>query len=160
MKLLKSILFLVLAILIFLPLSIDADDQDITDSGVVKLYANIGSTYTVKLPKSVDITEPGTTFDYYLKGDLDGKSRIVVSCPQTTTIREYNDGGVTLGESGHPDVTASMTNSNTDGFGYDVINSDYDESLTSKAKGTITIDHNGLPAGCWRGILNIKISLQ
>ena len=160
MKVLKNVLLLLLAVLAFFPLSIAAEDQDITESGSVKLYAMIESSYTVKLPKSVDITESGTTFDYYLKGDLDGSSKVVVSCPTTSVVKEYNDSGVTLGESGHPDVTVRLSNSNTTGFGYDVIGKEYDESASSKAKGTITIEHDGLSAGNWQGDLGITITLE
>ena len=156
MKVLKITALMALLTLVFLPLSVLGEDQEVTGDGSadVKLYAKLESTYTVKLPKSVDITTSGTTFDYLVKGEIASNETLVVSIPGSCTIHETDSAGVDL-EAGRPDITVTLVNSDTDGFGYSELPTEYGD-----AKGTVTVTHSGIPAGYWQGDLGITIGLK
>lgn len=78
MKKIFTLLFATLMVL--LPVGVFADEQEVSvNSATVQLTATKGSTYKVKLPQTVDVSENSTTFNVYAKGDIATNQKISVS---------------------------------------------------------------------------------
>ena len=63
-----------------------AEEQEFTPAtaqtqvnGSVDLVAEVVSTYTIKLPKEIDVTNEEVSVDILAKGDVDGAKKIVIS---------------------------------------------------------------------------------
>ena len=115
--------------------------------GSVDLEAEIVSTYTVKLPKVIDVNSESTTVDIFAKGDVDGSKKIVIS--------EKNAGSNSLADLSGKNQAKALTI----GFGTGIegknILADY-----STAKEVMTIAHSKLVAGSWKCNLPILIKLE
>lgn len=122
-------------------------DDAVQVEGSVDLEAEIVSTYTVKLPKVVDVKSETTTVDIFAKGDVDGSKKIVIS--------EKNAGSNTLvDQSGRKQAEALTISFGTGIEGKNIL-ADY-----GTAKEVMTVTHNKLVAGAWKCNLPILIKLD
>lgn len=116
-------------------------------SGNVELKADIVSTYTVKLPKVINVAEDNKTVDILAKGDVDGSKKIVIS--------ESNAGNNTLNDLSNKNTAVALSIS----FGTGIEGKNI-EATYGNAKDTMTISHGALKAGAWKCTLPILIKLQ
>lgn len=139
---------------------IPTGNTETTDEATVVLYSEGTSTYSVQLPKSVDVTNETSTFTIKAKGDIAGDEKIMVAVPTEATLIETDDQGVDLTTGAHDDIDLTIAyDKSSSGYAFDDINvNDYDGA---NATGTVTITHTGvkIPAGHWRNNLSISISL-
>jgi len=152
MKKLLTIL-LAAAMLVVAPATIFADETNVQElgeddaSGTIELEATISSSYTLKLPLKVDVSETSSTCDIYAKGDVDGSKTIVIS--------EDNAGENVLEDGADLKTDKTLTITFGSGISGADITSEYGD-----AKETITIVHDALEAGSWTCSLPILISLS
>ena len=162
---LKSILAIALAGSLLLTGSVFADeipqgDTETSDEATVILYSESTSTYSVQLPKSVDVTNEEVSFSIKAKGDIAGDERIMVTVPESATLVETDENGSDLAEGAHDNIALTLSYDRADdGYEFDDIN--VDDYNGANATGTVTITHTGvkIPAGHWRYSLPINITL-
>ena len=156
----KKILTVLLTIAMFVAApggALFADEQTIdnsqtsdgTASGSIELEAIIASSYTLKLPLHVDVTENETTINIYAKGNVDGGKKIVIA--------EDNAGTNVLEDAADKftDKTLTVT------AGSAILGSDINNLDFNIEKGTtMTFEHDALEAGKWTCTLPIVISLE
>lgn len=118
-------------------------------SGKINLEAIKASSYTVKLPKKVDVSNNSTTFDILAKGDVDASKKIV--------IVEGNQGQNKLTDQAA--VGAKTAVSLTVSFNGGILGKDI-QAAYGTAKDTVTITHSDLAAATWKCELPITIKLQ
>ena len=118
----------------------------------VELYAEVTSTYSVKIPKKFDVKETETNLVIYAKGDITANERLAIS---------YKNQDVALSETAksaddkHPDVPLTLTGDAVS-FSWDQIRNDYPQNSSL----TINIKHAALKAGYWSTNLPITIALN
>ena len=94
MKLVKLlVLSLVALMLVGTPVFAEGEDpQDYesnpTGDKQVQLYAEVSDTYTVQLPKKVNVTTSGQTFSVKAKGDIAADKKITVTLPETANLAD------------------------------------------------------------------------
>lgn len=148
MKKILTILMLA-ALVLASPANIFADQElnQNSTSGTVQLTASKASTYTVKLPTSVDVSADSATFKAFIKGDVDGAKKVVIAedTSKGTNILKNNaiDGR-------DVDLTISVDKAIN---GAD-ITSEYTEDGI-----TITVSHETIAAGTYTCNLPLTISL-
>ena len=149
MKKILTILMLA-ALVLASPANIFAEDQELNQdstSGTVKLTAEKASTYTVKLPTSVDVSATSATFTAYIKGDVDGAKKLVIA-------EDTNNGTNVLKNNAvagrNVDLTISVDKS--------INGSDITSEYTSDGI-VITVSHAAIAAGTYTCDLPLTISL-
>ena len=152
----KKILTVLLttAMMIGAPSAIFADEQTIASNaqtedatGTVLLEASKVSSYTVKLPKTVNVSQDTTSFNIYAKGDVDGSKMVVIA---------EADGDHYIKDNAKLKADKKLTVTAGAGIkGADIKNDAYDETKGT----TMTIVHNAIEAGTWAGELPIVIKL-
>lgn len=147
-------MLLVAAMVIVAPASVFAEENELSPAtsqtevtGSVDLVANIVSTYTIKLPKQIDVSGLSTSVDIFAKGDVDGSKKIVIS--------ETNAGQNKIADLANKNTAEALTV----GFGSGIEGKDIDASYGT-AKDTMTITHAALKAGSWKCVLPILIKLE
>ena len=160
MKLSKKIVSLTLIGLMLMSTAVSAEPiptGDTESSGgdaTVVLYSNVSSSYSVQLPKSVDVTNETTTFTIKAKGEIAGNQKIMVSIPESATLVETDENGTDLGAGAHDDIALTLFfDKAASGFAYSDINPD--DYNGAGATGTVTVTHTGVANN-----LAISISLQ
>ena len=152
MKKILTILMLA-ALVLASPANIFADEateQELSQEstgGTVKLTASKASTYTVKLPKSVDVSANSATFTAYIKGDVDGAKKIVIAEDKSNGTNVLENNAVT---GRNVDLTISVDKS--------INGSDISSEYTSDGI-TITVSHAAIAAGTYTCDLPLTISL-
>lgn len=131
-----------------------AEEQEFTPAtaqtqvnGSVDLVAEVASTYTIKLPKEIDVTNEEVSVDILAKGDVDGAKKIVIS--------ESNAGQNKLADLANKNEAEALTIT----FGSGIEGKDIDAAYGT-AKDTMTISHATLKAGSWKCVLPILIKLE
>ena len=120
-----------------------------TDSeGSVELKAEITSTYTVKLPKVVDVKADSTDVVIQAKGDVDGSKKIVFSQKNAANDKLADESGKNTAE----DLTIT--------FGTGIAGSSIKADYASDVKETMNITHAKLKAGSWKYTLPLLIKLE
>lgn len=115
-------------------------------NGTIDLEAIMVSSYTIKLPKKLNVNEKTVTCDIQAKGDVDGSKKIV--------IEEVNKGQNKLLDDANTKQAVSLSVSFGDGIEGGTIKADYDT-----AKEVMTITHGDLEAATWKCQLPIVIKL-
>ena len=152
MKKILTILMLA-ALVLASPANIFADEateQELSQEstgGTVKLTASKASTYTVKLPKSVDVSANSATFTAYIKGDVDGAKKIVIAEDKSNGTNVLENNAVT---GRNVDLTISVDKS---------INGNEITSEYASTGITITVSHADIAAGTYTCDLPLTISL-
>ena len=152
MKKILTILMLA-ALVLASPANIFADEateQELSQESTgwtVKLTASKASTYTVKLPKSVDVSANSATFTAYIKGDVDGAKKIVIAEDKSNGTNVLENNAVT---GRNVDLTISVDKS---------INGNEITSEYASTGITITVSHADIAAGTYTCDLPLTISL-
>ena len=124
--------------------------NELTETGNVSLYANITSSYSVLVPKTVDVSNNEKTFSVFAKGDLDPTKQLQVN---------YQSGSYVLSNNAqidaHENVPLTISVSNNI-FTVNDLSSVYN----SDKYATFTISHGTLKAGAYTATLPIVISIQ
>lgn len=151
MKKVKTVLCAAMACALFTPVAVSAEEVSYSDPGdkTVELTAEAVSSYTVKLPKSVDVSQTSTTFDVKVAGDIAGDEKITLTMTDGA-LKETNAGS----QPSHADVNYTVTYGENKSQEY--LWDDIDTEKVDQA----TIDHAKLPAGSWTGTLNVNIAFD
>ena len=64
--------------------------NELTETGNVSLYANITSSYSVLVPKTVDVSNDEKTFSVFAKGDLDPTKQLQVNYQSGSYVLSNN----------------------------------------------------------------------
>ena len=116
----------------------------------VKLYAEVTSTYSVKIPKEFDVTLTETNLKIYAKGDISADEKLSISYQKDdVALKEVSDSATK-----HDDVALTLTGDNVDLL-WNQLLGDYEENPNL----TINIKHAVLAAGYWETNLPITIAL-
>lgn len=147
----KKILTVLLAtaMIAALPANVFADELELTNAsttGTITLSATKASSYTVKLPKVVDVSSLSTGIDIFAKGDVDGSKKLAIE--ETDAGENYLKDEAGIKQDKLLSVTAAYVN------GED-ITSDYGQSKNA----TLVVAHEELDAGAWKCELPILIRL-
>lgn len=133
----KKILLSLLLINIF-ALNVNADTY--TGSTSISLSYDIKPTYSVKIPKVVNVSNNITTFSYYVNGDIYADQTLQVLFDKETTISNANSS-----------CKVYISQSKTD-YAANELNDSYCQQQ-------VQISHANLDSGKWFGKLNVVISL-
>lgn len=133
----KKILLSLLLINIF-ALNVNADTY--TGSTSISLSYDIEPTYSVKIPKVVNVSNNITTFSYYVNGDIYADQTLQVLFDKETTISNANSS-----------CKVYISQSKTD-YAANELNDSYCQQQ-------VQISHANLDSGKWFGKLNVVISL-
>lgn len=133
----KKIIISLLLISIFTT-SINADTYTGTSS--ISLSYSYLPSYSVKIPKKLNISNNATTFNYYVSGDIYFDSYLQVLFDKETTIYCGDKNAIVYI---HQDKTL---------WSQDELSSSYQEY-------SAYISHDTLSSGLWHGELNMVISL-
>lgn len=133
----KKILITIL-LLGFITLNINAEEY--VGETNISLSYKIEPTYSIKIPKTLDVSNNVTTFNYYVFGDIYADQILNIQFDSTVEIKNKTN---TYEASISQDKTMWAQNE---------INNTYVSS-------TVTINHDKLKAGSYVGILNVAISL-
>ena len=139
-----------MALVTLMPNFVCAEDQTATSPSdkTVQLTATKASSYTVTLPKSVDISADSTKFDVSVQGDINGNEKIIITM-QDTTITETGSGSVK-----HEDIPVTVEFGTGKSQSY--THSEIKDLNTKQA----TLTHASIPAGTWSGSLNVNIKVE
>ena len=133
----KKLLITLLLINIF-TLNINAETYE--ENYSISLSYNVEPTYSVKIPKKIDVSNNNTVFEYYVCGDIYADQILQVKFDEQTTISNSKQ---TI------NVYITQEKSN---FVMSELSNNYN-------KYTALITHNDLSTGNWSGQLNVVISL-
>lgn len=149
MKLVKAALVMICVSLF--PLTAFAEDVEATTNGTqnVELYANVVSSYTVKLPRKVDVKNNETSFEIEIKGDIAGDEKLTVTVPESASLLE-------TAVNSHNSIALTVANEKNV-FTYSDLKSDYVSG--GDGSSTVSITHSTIPAGNWSVNLPIVIAL-
>ena len=133
----KKLLITLLLINIFTP-NINAETYE--ENYSISLSYSVEPTYSVKIPKKIDVSNNNTVFEYYVCGDIYADQILQVKFDEQTTISNSKQ---TI------NVYITQEKSN---FVMSELSNNYN-------KYTALITHNDLSTGNWSGQLNVVISL-
>ena len=133
----KKILLSLLLINIF-ALNVNADTY--TGSTSISLSYDVEPTYSVKIPKIVNVSNNITTFSYYVSGDIYADQTLQVLFDKETIISNANSS-----------CKVYISQSKTD-YAANELNDSYCQQQ-------VQISHANLDSGKWFGKLNVVISL-
>lgn len=134
----KKIIFISLLFICLFPSKINAETY--TGSASISLSYDIAPSYSVKMPKTIDISNNSTTFFYYVSGDIYADQTLQVLFDNEAYISNANNSCKVL-------ISQSKTN-----FASYEINNSYSQHYG-------IISHQTLDSGKWFGVLNVVISL-
>lgn len=133
----KKLIISIFLINIFMT-SVNAETY--TGDSCISLSYDYLPSYSVKIPKKINISNNSTTFNYYVSGDIYFDSYLQVLFDKETTIY-CND-------------KSAIVNTNQDKTLWS-----HDELSSSYQKYSACISHDALNSGQWHGELNVVISL-
>ena len=117
--------------------------QEISKEGTYQILLSYNNppTYSVLLPTSVDISENNSSFNFSLKGQIYYDQSLHIDFDPVVQIsNDYQNEEVYISQE-----------KNT---------WDYDEIPSEFSKYRVTINHDDLKAGKYKGILNVLITLK
>ena len=128
----------------------DEDPQELENpsTGTIKLIASKTSSYTVKLPKVVDVSDNEKVINIYAKGDVDASKKIMVVESSDETHYLKDDAGKKTKKK----LTVTAGNG--------ILGSDVGEDYNNDKYTTLTITHDDIAAGSWTCNLPIVIRLD
>lgn len=133
----KKILISLLLINLFM-VNINAETYEADLS--IPLSMNVKPSYCVKIPKTINISNNTTYFNYYVSGDIYADKYLQVLFDEQTTIYSKDSECIVY-------VSQNKTI-----FSANELTSSYSQCMAC-------ISHNNLESGNWRGTLNVVISL-
>lgn len=142
----KLTILLVTLLTLMLPVGIAAEEVEVNNDSNIDLYANIESSYMVKLPRSVDVSANSVDVVIKAKGDIAADKQLNITATDSLQLADSK---------GRASVTVNVTKQGSP-FLYDTLPAEY----TDTAKVTFTLTHQTLAAGAYTGILPITISLE
>ena len=138
------------AVVLGIPSAVYAEEQETDENTTVRLYANVESSYTVRLPEEVDVEDLSTDFTVEALGDISSAEKISVAFDSSATLTDQNPS-----DDKRDGIALTVTNGTFD-FTYDVLSDEY----TDAAAQTVTVSHEEtIPAGIWEVSLPVSISL-
>lgn len=123
-----------------------------------EIYAEVGSEFTVTIPKQITLDGESKTGTYTIscKGDIAGDEYVSV----------IPDASFTMSQQGKADATANITQAKrqfrTNRYGAALLDTEVLMNDASGANGTTisgTIEASALTAGAWNGVFNFTIAL-
>lgn len=151
----KKILVFILALFTIFPTSVFYADEETNetteDSASIQLTASQLSYYVVKMPLTVDATSNMTTFDVYIKGDVDEAKQIEIKEDKGTLCTDVHY----LVNNANPTIKYELSIENEDAIAGSIIQEDY----TDEAKIGFTIYHDNLKAGDYTCSLPVTIKI-
>lgn len=133
----KKILIALLLINLF---AIEVDGQTFTGNTSISVSYDVEPTYSVKIPKTIDITNPTTSFNYYVLGDIYADQVLNVVFDSSTTV-----------------------SNNSNSYNVDIAQEkaiwEYSELTNTYKQYEATISHQTFSAGNYVGQLNVSIYL-
>lgn len=133
----KKLLFSLFLINLFVS-SVNA--QTYTGNCSISLNAQVNPYYSIKIPKTIDVQNNETTFEYYICGDIYADQTLKVKFDDETILNNGVNSTITY-------VTQEKTN-----YSQSELTNEYETY-------SITITHDKLSSGNWSGQLNVVISL-
>ena len=127
---------ILLSLLIFSLIEFDIYGETYT----IPLTYQVSPTYTVTVPKTVDISSNETSFNFSVSGDIYLDYKLEVLFQNNTTITN-----------GINTVTVNVSQ-NKDTFTY--------IDLLNNTSTSVNLSHQELNSGTWTGTLNILITLK
>ena len=152
MKKILTVLFVTM-MMVVLPANIFADEDmnEVTgNSATVELEALKASTYKVKLPRKVDVSDASKSFNVLTAGDIAASEELVIAYDNTSTI--YLSDIVSGSEKADVALGISVSGGT---FHSDDLAVNYGD-----AKAVFTITHGALQAGKYTAVLPVTITLQ
>lgn len=134
-----------------------AEEYEVTQSSEskevnVQLYANVTSTYSVKIPAQFDVTPVTTTLKVFAKGDISADEKLSITY-QNTGVKLHETG---TSETKHPDIDLTLTGEAANLAWNQIDKTSYGENAHLQ----ITITHDVIAAGYWTTDLPITIALN
>lgn len=129
-----------------------------SEAAQCEIYAEVGSEFTVTIPKQITLDGESKTGTYTVscKGDIAGDEYVSV----------IPDASFTMSQQGKADVTANIVQTKnqfrTNGYGAALLDTEVLMNDASGANGTEisgTIEASTLTAGTWNGVFNFTITL-
>ena len=142
----KFTVLVILLLTIVLPVSVAAEDQEVSADTTVALIASRTSTYSALLPSTVDVLNNSVDFIVQVKGDITADKQLSISSGSTATLTD---------SLGRANVTVNVSKVGGP-FTYDQLPSDYNSTDIV----TFTLTHATLAAGSYSGTLPITIGLE
>ena len=133
----KKLLFSLFLINLFVS-SVNA--QTYTGNCSISLNAQVNPYYSIKIPKTINVQNNETTFEYYICGDIYADQTLKVKFDSETNLLN-----------GNKSITAYISQSKNT-FNQSELTNEYETY-------SITITHDKLSSGNWSGQLNVVISL-
>ena len=158
----KKLLTAILAtcMLLAMPSAIFADttdddtqtyDKSTAEQKKVRLYADVDSTYTVRLPQQVNVKEKSKDFDVDAKGNISSTKKVSVAFDGSASLVDTN-----TSDKKKESISLTITNNTHDFLFDDLLADDYNDT----AKFTVNVAHDDeIPAGTWEVYLPVTISL-
>ena len=137
----KKILIYSLLVLNLFFVRFSADEYNTDGNYQITLTCVNAPSYSVKIPRSVNVTNENTTLTFYVKGDIYADQSLRIVFDSSTTL-SYNGNSV-------PVIISQAKNTWS-----------CNELSDSYSSSGINISHSKLNAGTWTGHLNVAISLQ
>jgi len=134
-------IFLILMMLQLLMINICAEDYSEQGTYTIGLSVINPPTYSVKIPKSINVSDETTNMTFYVKGDIFADQKLNVIFDKSTTL-----------SNGTSSVPVTITQ--------DKESWSYGELSDAYLSSAINITHRKLSAGIWNGHLTVRISLQ
>lgn len=130
------------------------ETQDVSDNSTkeCEVYAEVGSSYTVTIPKKITLDGAEKKGEYTVSctGDIAGDEYVSVT-PDATFA---------MSQDGKADVTASITQATTKFRGDNYTGSLVEGEALMESGAAGAIDAQGLTAGAWNGTFNFAINLN
>lgn len=141
-------------LLMAMPVNVFADEYEVKADGTknVDLVANATSSYTVKIPKQVDVSDGDEDLTILAKGDIASDEKIAISYDDSNCALKDTSEATTKQED--VALTISFVDDVCD-FLFDDIKGDF----ANNSKVVINIKHGGIPAGSFAAVLPITIAL-
>ena len=133
----KKILIALLLINLF---AVEVDGQTFTGNTSINVSYDVEPTYSVKIPKTIDITNPTTSFNYYVLGDIYADQVLNVVFDSSTTV-------------------SNNSNSYNVDIAQEKVIWEYSELTNTYKQYEATISHQTFSAGNYVGQLNVSIYL-
>lgn len=113
---------------------------NVQDNYIISLNYEKQPTYTVKIPKRINITNNECQFEYFYKGDIYANQELHICFPNIASISD-----------GIRNIEIDVVQDNKV-YTYTNLTSDYQSDI-------VTLSHDDLPAGNYTGELCVEIYL-
>lgn len=122
------------------------------ESASCEVYAKVGSTFKVTIPKSITLSGETKTGEYKVacEGNIAGNEYITVAPDKNFAMTQTGKEAVTA------TVTQATTNFRDNNYATELVTGE--AKMETGAEGSI--DAQGLSAGAWNGVFNFAIALN